>query len=98
MKHLILTGLIVFTLSHFILSDGFIAAQAESNEIRLVEARKSDFTIVLSKDASASEKHAAAELQKFLKEISGAELPIAAKGKARRNRILVWGTGKLYGH
>ncbi len=96
MKHLILTGLVVFTVSHFILSDGVIAAQAESNEIRLVEAGKSDFTIVLSKDASASEKHAAAELQKFLREISGAELPIAVEGLPRPEHMIVLGDGEAF--
>lgn len=96
MKHLILTGLVVFILSHFIPNDGVMAAQAESNEIRLVEAGKSDFTIVLSKDASASEKHAAAELQKFLKEISGAELPIAAEGQARPEQMIVLGDGETF--
>ncbi|MBN2511957.1 MAG: hypothetical protein JXB18_03360, partial [Sedimentisphaerales bacterium] len=96
MKHLILTGLIVLTLSHFILCDGVMAAQGESKEIKLVEAGKSDYTIVLSKDASASEKHAAAELQKFLREISGAELPIAAEGQARPEQMIVLGDGEVF--
>jgi len=96
MKHLILTGLVVFTVSHFILSDGVIAAQAESKEIKLVEAGKSDYTIILSKEASASEKHAAAELQKFLREISGAELPIAVEGLARPAHMIVLGDGEAF--
>jgi hypothetical protein len=61
-----------------------------------VEAGRSDFTIVLSKDASASEKHAAGELQKFLQEISGAELPIAVEGQARPGQMIVLGDGEVF--
>lgn len=47
-----------------------------ASDIRLTENGKSQYTIVLSEAASLSEQRAARELQKFLAEISGAELPI----------------------
>ena len=46
-------------------------------QLILAEAGKSDYRIVLSAEGSPSERHAATELQYFLKEISGAELLIA---------------------
>ena len=68
--------------------------QADAKDIRLVRDGKSEYTIVLSKDASPSEKHAAQELQKFLLEISGAELPIATEGDKLPKRMIVLGDGK----
>ena len=64
--------------------------QADARDIRLARDGKSEYTIVLSKDASPSEKHAARELQKFLLEISGAgnarrsTLPLGVRGSAFR--------------
>jgi len=43
----------------------------------IAENGKSKYNIVIGENASPSEKHGANELQMFLKEISGAELPIA---------------------
>ena len=61
-----------------------IAGTAQAADIELVKDGKSAYTIVLSKDASPSEKHAAQELQTFIMQISGAELPISRtpSGKA----------------
>jgi len=42
----------------------------------IAENGKSDYRIVIGEDASPSEKHGASELQSFLKEISGAMIPI----------------------
>ena len=47
-----------------------------AGQLVLAGAGRSDFRIVIAAEASPSEKHAAAELQRFLREISGAELPI----------------------
>jgi hypothetical protein len=44
--------------------------------IVLAEGGKSAYSICISRDASPSERHAADELQRFLGEISGAQLPI----------------------
>ncbi len=51
---------------------------AEPDELVLAEKHISAYRIVIGRTASPSEKHAADELQHFLKEISGAELPIGA--------------------
>ena len=57
---------------------GCAASQARgAQRLLITDAGKSDFRIVISPGASPSEKHAAAELQHFLREISGAELPIS---------------------
>ena len=45
--------------------------------------------IVLAKDASAPVRHAADELKRFLKEVTGAELPVVTDGGADSPRILV---------
>ena len=42
----------------------------------LAENGKSDYRIVVGENASSSEKHGAIELKMFLKEISGAEIPV----------------------
>jgi len=56
---------------------GCAASHSRAAErLLLADGGKSEFCIVISANPSPSEKHAAAELQHFLKEISGAELPI----------------------
>jgi hypothetical protein len=42
----------------------------------IAENGRSDYLIVIGEDASPSEEHGAVELRKFLKEISGAEIPV----------------------
>ena len=65
--------------------------------LTLVENGKSTYSICLSSEASPSEKRGAAELQKFLYEMSGAQLPIVTDaGKPKGNLILV-GRGQLTG-
>ncbi|MBC7289384.1 MAG: DUF4838 domain-containing protein, partial [Armatimonadetes bacterium] len=53
-----------------------LGAVRAAGPLVIAENGRSDFVIVVGADASPSEKHAANELQHFLKEISGAELPI----------------------
>ena len=50
---------------------------------------KSDYRIVLDRQASPSEKKAAEELQMYIKQISGAELPITDDATAKGRRIFV---------
>lgn len=50
---------------------------------------KSDYRIVLDRQASPSEKKAAEELQMYIKQISGAELPITDNATAKGRRIFV---------
>ncbi len=63
-------------------------------KINLVVKGKSSYTIVLSKEASASEKHAAEELQRFLLQISGARLPIAVEGTGTPRHMILLGDSK----
>lgn len=68
-------------------------SQAIAGDITLVKDGKSAYTIVLSSNASPSEKHAADELQSFLYKISGARLPIMAEDKVLPSRMIVIGDG-----
>jgi hypothetical protein len=58
---------------------GIFINGAECQQL-VIEKDMSDWQIVISGNASISEKYSASELQKFLKEISGAELPVGTDG------------------
>ncbi len=58
-------------------------AAAATGRLNLIQNGKSEYAIVIAPDASASERHGAGELQKFLEEISGARLPIATESRPR---------------
>lgn len=58
----------------------------------LVENGRSDYVIVLPADAIPAEQRAARELQFFLKEISGAELPIRTDRDPLSSRTILLGT------
>jgi hypothetical protein len=57
----------------------------------IVDNNKSILAIVIGKDAGKSEEFAASELQKYVKQISGAELEIKkiSSGKSVKNAILI---------
>ena len=57
--------------------------------LRLAEHGKSAYSIVLSKDASPSEKHGANELQLFLAEMTGARLPIVTETAASKSAPVI---------
>ena len=69
-------------------------ATERGNMTKLVIADKttSNYVIVISETASPSEKHAADELQSFLKEISGADLTIVTDSGDLRSHEIVLGT------
>jgi hypothetical protein len=75
-----------------------VAGQTEAGDAKLTlaEGGKSGYMIVLSKEASASEKHAGAELAKFLFEISGAQLPVVTEGETLPERMIVIGDGEAF--
>ncbi len=56
---------------------------------------KTDYTIVVAPDAPESERYAAAELQFWLKEVSGAELPITDLQGGKKGKRLVVGYNSL---
>ncbi|MBI2421314.1 MAG: DUF4838 domain-containing protein [Candidatus Hydrogenedentes bacterium] len=64
-------GVAVFLLALMVASTGWAA-----EERVLVDAGRSDYRIVVGAEADPAERHAAAELQRFLREISGVELAI----------------------
>ncbi len=73
--------LILSACSHF----GF-----RPKELLLADQGRSDYKIVLADDASPSTKYAATELQKYLKDIAGAELPIVSdKSKFGKREIIL---------
>ena len=55
------------------------AVATGAGTVPLVRNGKSQYAIVIAFDASPSERHGAAELQKFIEEMSGARLPITAE-------------------
>jgi hypothetical protein len=54
-----------------------IALPATAQRLTLVNDGRSDYTILLAPGATPAMRHGAEELQRFLKEMSGAELPIS---------------------
>jgi hypothetical protein len=59
-----------------LLTIGIAGLIGASGNLIIADGGKSDYCIVISHEASFSEKHAADELQKFLNQISSATLPI----------------------
>ncbi|MCX6375977.1 MAG: alpha-glucuronidase family glycosyl hydrolase, partial [Armatimonadetes bacterium] len=70
-----------------------ISGQVQAKDMTLAKNGRSSYTIVLSKGASPSEKHAADELQSLLFQISGAKLPIAVEGAKLPKQMIVLGDG-----
>jgi hypothetical protein len=60
--------------------------------LTIVDDGRSEYCIVLDADASPSERYAAEELQKFLKEISGYAIPILS---SRAPKMIVVGGGEI---
>ena len=58
-----------------IVAVAIMAAHSPADEMILAEGGQSGYRIVVAEAASASTRHAAEELQMFLREIAGATLP-----------------------
>lgn len=72
------------------------AAAARAEDLVLAEGGKSDYRIVVADDASPSTKHAAAELQTFLAEMTGAKLPVVLdKEPAAPHEIVLGDSARL---
>lgn len=71
------------------------SAAFAAQPLTLVENGKSTYSICLSSEASPSEKRGAAELQKFLREMSGAQLPIVTDAMKVKGDLILVGRGKL---
>lgn len=64
--------------------------------VLLANQGQSDYCIVIAEKAPPATRHAAGELQKFLKEISGAELPVVTDNEPRKkNEILLGSSSRL---
>ena len=63
-------------LAALIIFVGISQSFAHADDLVLADSGKSDFRIVIAADAGPSTQYAAKELRSFLKQISGAELPI----------------------
>lgn len=70
-----------------------VTASGAARPIVLVENGASHYSIAISAEASPSEKRAAAELQRFLEEMSGARLPVVTDEERGGDLILV-GAGR----
>ena len=71
----------------------FFAGKRE--EYTLFSGRKSNYRIALSTDASESEEWAAGELQHWIKEISGVELPIQSPDQSGKGPQIIIGYNNL---
>ena len=73
--------------------------KAETGKVHLFWKGKSNFKIIISKDASETEKTAASELQKYLTKITGFEIPVETddKIKAGKPEILIGRTNRENG-
>ncbi|MCC7351286.1 MAG: DUF4838 domain-containing protein [Phycisphaerales bacterium] len=64
-----------------------------SEPLELTRDGASAYAIVLSGDASPSERHAATELRQFIKQISGADLSIVTEPPAFPEKMIMLGAG-----
>lgn len=71
---------------------------SENRPVTLVRGGKTDYSIVLTGEASAVDRSAANELQKYLKKISGADFPIG-EGTSNKSSHQIWiaSAGKVRG-
>lgn len=71
-----------------------LLAAASASAADLVHLGKSRFTIVVSAQAQPAERRAALEFQRFIHEISGAELPLAEDGRPLRGPLVLIGRSR----
>ncbi len=64
---------------------------ARERPLVLASGGKSTYTICISREASPSERHAATELQRFLAEMSGAQLPVVTDAKPASGDLVLVG-------
>ena len=87
-----------FVIKNFILLYVFISVfmlwSAAASEKIITDQGKALYNIVISKEASVSEKYASQELKNFIRQISGAELSIVSESKATENNNIYVGAGK----
>lgn len=71
-----------------------VPVESLNKNLTIAQDGKSDYVIVTAVDPSPSEKLAASELQKFIKEISGAELTIITDAEKLQSKEIILGQNK----
>ena len=87
MKRLQFLLLIIISLS---------ASDIRAKEFVLFSNGHSNYSIVIPKHPTESEKYAATELQMWLRKISGVKIPIVTDGNAKRGRRIIIGNCKVF--
>lgn len=75
---------------------GFLSFCSFGEKLILIKNGESSYTIIIGKNASVSEHHAAEELQDFIREISGCTLPIKSDEEAPEQNLILVGQSKLF--
>ena len=83
------------TLLLFLVSCSTMPTQHASKEIIIADRGASDYRIVLPSKASPSQKHAADELRRFVREMNGAELPIINENERAAPHEILLGDARL---
>lgn len=73
---------------HFTLLGALLLAFSCAPKQTLFEDGHSEYSIVVGEDATLIEQYAAQELQTWIREVSGAELPLVADAEAGKRLIL----------
>ena len=95
--------IVFFGTCSLIVMCGYINAdripKAEKGKVHLFWEGKSNYRIIIGKDASEAEKTAASELRKYLKEMTGCTIPVAVdeNTKAAESEILIGKTNRENG-
>jgi hypothetical protein len=90
--HLTFSLLSILIITCFMVAVQGCAAHVDS--VMLVDHGQSAYRIVISKDASDSEKRAATQLQSFLKQITGVKLPISTDQLPPSEREILLGSNR----
>jgi hypothetical protein len=72
-----------------------LAAACQAANLNLAAGGKTAYTIVVDPDAIPAEKHAAAELAAFLKQVTGVEFPLKSTSVVPAMPVLVVGPGRV---
>ena len=78
-----------------VLLAGWLAPMALAAPLRLATGGKTRYSIVVDPSATAAEKHAAAELAVFLKQVTGADFPVKTIAQTPAGPLLVVGPGAV---
>ena len=82
-------------LKHLLFLAAAILLAVSCGNHKLFNNGGSDYTIIISQDATPSEKYAANELKHWIKEVSGADLPVAGLDGGKKGKRLIVGYNSL---